>query len=105
MADVMPAIQQYSTNKWIRFALSAAATLCGFLAAYNWADIVDSKTAGLIVMGIGILKMIIDAISPGAGVTTVPQTGSGIAATVFTHKSVVGPTTSIYDGSHTGDVP
>lgn len=88
-------LRQVSTNKWIRFALSAAATLTGFLMAYDWTSLVEPKTAGLIVMGIGILKMIIDAISPGPGVMTVPQAGTGFTGTVFTHKSVVGPTASI----------
>jgi flagellar biosynthesis protein FliP len=56
-------MKEVSTNKWIRFALSLATTILGFLAAYNWSQLVDAKTAGLIVMAIGIVKMIIDAVA------------------------------------------
>jgi len=76
----MPQVQ---VNKYIRLALTVLTGLLGLLAAYNWGDIVDQKTAGILVVAFSGVKAIIDAIAPGSGVQTAP-TGD----TVITHKAV-----------------
>jgi hypothetical protein len=76
-------------NKWIRFALTFVTGALGLLAAYHWTDLVDPKTAGLIVLGISGVKGIIDLMAPGAGVATVPQ---GTSTSIITHVAMPRPT-------------
>jgi hypothetical protein len=63
-------------NKWLRFALSAVVALLGALiawgASYDWTNVVDPKTAGIIVFLIGALKTAYNAFAPAAGTGTVP---------------------------------
>jgi len=78
----MPQVQ---VNKYIRLFLTVLTGALGILAAYNWTDLVDAKTAGLIIVGISGVKGIIDVIAPGAGVVTAP---TGSSASLVTHKAI-----------------
>jgi hypothetical protein len=78
-------MQQVQVNKYIRLALTIFTGVLGLLAAYNWSEIVDPKTAGLIVVAISAVKAIIDVLAPGAGVATQPV---GSSTSLITHKSV-----------------
>jgi hypothetical protein len=78
---LMPQVQ---VNKWVRFALTFLTGALGLLAAYNWTDLVDAKTAGLIIIAISAVKGVIDVIAPGAGVPTVP---TGTPTSLVTHTA------------------
>ena len=69
------------TNKWIQFALSAAIALSGSAAAFDWSAVVSSKTAGSIAAGIGLVKMVLNAIAPAAGTVAAPTNGTFVTHT------------------------
>jgi glycine cleavage system H lipoate-binding protein len=78
-------MEQVQVNKYVRLGLTILTGALGLLAAYNWSDLVDTKTAGLIVVAISAVKAIIDVLAPGAGVATQP---TGTSTSLITHKSV-----------------
>jgi hypothetical protein len=67
-------------NKWALFALSFAVTMLGYLSTVDWTTLLPSK-AGAIISAIGIAKMILDAIMPPTGQSTITSTGNSL----FTH--------------------
>lgn len=81
-------MEQFQVNKYIRLALTVVTAILTSLAAYPWTDVVDQKTAAMIAIAVMGVKAIIDAMAPGAGVTTTP---TGSATSFITHKSESAP--------------
>jgi hypothetical protein len=80
----MPQVQ---VNKWVRLILTLLSGIMGLLAAYHWTDLVDARTAGLLVIGLSGIKGIIDLLAPPAGTPTAPVVGA-TSISLITHKAV-----------------
>ncbi len=79
----MPQVQ---VNKWIRLALTIGQAVFTSLIVYPWTDLVGADGAAKIVLGITILKGIIDGLAPAAGTVTSPTTSG--AQALITHKAI-----------------
>jgi hypothetical protein len=69
------------TNKWFQLAMSVVMTLMGVLAAFDWTTVLSAKTAGVVVMVFGFIKMILNSISPAPGATVIPTGGAIVTHT------------------------
>lgn len=79
----MPQIQ---VNKWVRLALTIGQAIFTSLIVYPWSDLVGADSAAKIVLGITVIKGIIDSLAPAAGTVTQPTTSGSQA--LITHRAV-----------------
>jgi hypothetical protein len=74
-------------NKWARFGLTMLAGLLTLLAAFDWTNLFDKKTAALVGLAVLAIKGVIDVLAPAAGTPTAPVPGA-TSTSLITHRAV-----------------
>ena len=54
-------------NKYVHLAMSLAIVIVGTLLAFDWTSALGAKSAGEIVMGLGLAKALLNTLAPAPG--------------------------------------
>ena len=59
-------------NKYLHLAMSVALVVVGTLLSFDWTSSLGAQHAGEIVLGLGVVKAILNLFAPAPGSTVLP---------------------------------